>query len=193
MDTKTNFSEKLKELRRKKGFTQRQLADKLDISFQAISTYEQGKSVPQSDVLAQIAQKLGVSADYLLGLTDEETTDTEIRAVAKYLGLEVSTIQLLLDYNNKHDGIEYSKTQVIEKMLKDHDFLVFIDRCCASINFLQGSFPLTPAEEDLCYTDAITHVLQATQKNFFNIDVETAKFNNIENDMLIYKKPEKII
>ena len=193
MDTKTIFSEKPKELRRKKGYTQRQLADKLEISFQAISTYEQGKSVPQSDVLAQIAQKLEVSADYLLGLTEEETTDPEIRAIAKYLGMEVDTVQLVLDYNKLYDGMKYSKTYVIEKMLKDRSFRILIDRCCAALNTLQAGYDLSMDEVDLCYQEAVSNALKVIQENFFDKhSVDASLENKKQNDMLIYQKSKKL-
>ena len=44
-----NFSEKLLTLRKTKGMTQEQLAEKLDVSRQSISKWESGQAVPKSE------------------------------------------------------------------------------------------------------------------------------------------------
>ncbi len=52
--------------RRKKDWSQGQLAQKIDIEAQRISKYERGLSTPSLDVLVGIAHSLEVSLDYLL-------------------------------------------------------------------------------------------------------------------------------
>ena len=59
----------LTELRRDKGLTQRQLAEKFNISGATISSYETGAHQPTIDVLVQYARTFDVTADYLLGLS----------------------------------------------------------------------------------------------------------------------------
>ena len=58
-----------------KGFTQQDMADSLFIRVQAYQRYESGEREPGFDKLVQIAKKLEVSTDYLLGLTGEEPFD----------------------------------------------------------------------------------------------------------------------
>ncbi len=53
--------------RRQKNLTQMMLADKLDISFQAVSNWERGESMPDISKLGDLSQALGVSIDILLG------------------------------------------------------------------------------------------------------------------------------
>ncbi len=65
------FGERLRDLRHKKHMTQKQLADKLDLSKGTISAYEQGKKYPSIEVLIKLCNILQVSADYLLGLSDD--------------------------------------------------------------------------------------------------------------------------
>jgi len=61
------FGERLQQLRKKKGITQMQLAERLDVSFQTVSSWECGEYFPNMGKLPRLAQELGVSADYLLG------------------------------------------------------------------------------------------------------------------------------
>lgn len=62
---------RLKFAREKAGHTQESLAEQLMIHKKNLTLYENGKSEPSADVLSRIASVLGVSADYLLGLTDD--------------------------------------------------------------------------------------------------------------------------
>ncbi len=59
-------SEKLYKLRKKSGLSQEQLAERLGVSRQAISKWEQGSAVPESEKLIAISEYFGVSLDYLL-------------------------------------------------------------------------------------------------------------------------------
>lgn len=60
------LSEKLYTLRRKSGLSQEQLAEQLQVSRQAISKWETGRAIPESDKLLAISRCFGVSLDYLL-------------------------------------------------------------------------------------------------------------------------------
>lgn len=60
------FSQKLLELRKKRGFSQEDLAEKLNVSRQAISRWEMGSTMPDSPNLLKISDLFGVSIDSLL-------------------------------------------------------------------------------------------------------------------------------
>ncbi len=62
----------LAELRRNKGWTQRQLAKYLHKSASAVGSYEQDVQMPPADVLISLAELYHVSIDSLLGLADQE-------------------------------------------------------------------------------------------------------------------------
>lgn len=53
--------------RKSLGYTQQRLADKLHISFQAVSKWENGIACPEVELLPAIAMILGTSVDALLG------------------------------------------------------------------------------------------------------------------------------
>ena len=59
------LSEKLYQLRKKSGLSQEQLAEQLNVSRQAISKWESGTAVPESEKLITISNYFGVSVDYL--------------------------------------------------------------------------------------------------------------------------------
>ena len=63
------IGENIQHLRKKKGMTQEQLAEKADISRVMIGRYETTDQLPALDTLVRIADALGVSTDYLLGRT----------------------------------------------------------------------------------------------------------------------------
>ena len=60
------LSDKLYELRKKIGLSQEQLAEQLDVSRQAVSKWESGKAVPESDTLISISEYFNVTLDYLM-------------------------------------------------------------------------------------------------------------------------------
>ena len=74
------LSEKLYTLRKKSGLSQEQLAEQLSVSRQAISKWESGQSVPESDKLIVISNYFKVSLDYLLKEESEQETITETPA-----------------------------------------------------------------------------------------------------------------
>lgn len=65
------FSQKLLELRKKRGFSQEDLAEKLNVSRQAISRWEMGSAMPDSHNLLKISDLFGVSIDSLLREEDQ--------------------------------------------------------------------------------------------------------------------------
>ena len=62
------FSERLRDVRKKKGFTQAEMAKRLDLSVAAYTRYENNDREPSLANLAKIATLLGTSIDYLVGL-----------------------------------------------------------------------------------------------------------------------------
>ncbi|MCY9529142.1 helix-turn-helix domain-containing protein [Paenibacillus alvei] len=61
---------RLKELRRRRGYTQDQMAEKLGMNRANFSNYERGVATPPSDILPTIADILDTTTDYLLGRTN---------------------------------------------------------------------------------------------------------------------------
>ena len=74
METKT-FGQTLKEIRRSKGVTQRQLAAAVGVDFSYISKVENDRMPPPAaDTIVKICEKLGVPSDELLAMTGKMPT-----------------------------------------------------------------------------------------------------------------------
>ncbi len=73
------FEEKIVKLRKSKGLSQEELAEKLGVSRQAVSRWELGSTTPDLSNLKQLSEVLGVSADYLIH--DDYESDEDIPKV----------------------------------------------------------------------------------------------------------------
>lgn len=91
------FGEKLQRLRKAKGWTQEDLAAQICISRQALSKWEQGAVIPDTENVLQISKIFGVSTDYLLN--DDYESDADIPAV------HTSTETLTKKYQSKTQAI----------------------------------------------------------------------------------------
>lgn len=81
--------DKLKDLRIKYGFSQKQVAELIDLSPSVVSGYETGERTPSTEKLLALSNLFQCSTDYLLGKDNKNTsfidldglTDEQIRAV----------------------------------------------------------------------------------------------------------------
>lgn len=67
-----NFSQRLKELRKKHKITQESLAKMIGVERSSIGKYESSTTIPSNETLIKIANYFNVSIDYLLGNSPEE-------------------------------------------------------------------------------------------------------------------------
>lgn len=77
------FAENLRKIRKAKGYTQEELAIKINVVRQTVSKWEKGLSVPDADMLSSIAEVLEVSTSQLFGA--EITQDDSINVTAEQL------------------------------------------------------------------------------------------------------------
>ena len=73
------FGEKLQALRKSRGWSQEQLAERIAVSRQAVSKWESEAAAPDTANVLEISRLFGVSTDYLLH--DDYTGDGDIPAV----------------------------------------------------------------------------------------------------------------
>lgn len=71
--------EKILTLRKQHGMSQENLAEKLDVSRQAVSRWEVGSALPDASNIRQLSKLFGVTADYLLN--DDYDSDRDVPAV----------------------------------------------------------------------------------------------------------------
>jgi transcriptional regulator with XRE-family HTH domain len=108
--------EKIKTLRNKKGLSQAELADKIDLSHGHITRLETGKFNPSTEVLKKIADLFDVSTDFLLDDSTDNEYDIDVknRPLAEKIKL-IST----LDEKQQEAVITIIDSMVKEKRMKD--------------------------------------------------------------------------
>lgn len=69
------IAEKIKELRMARGWTQADLARRLNLSRNGVNSWEQGLSTPSPAFIVELAKVFSVSTDYLLGVERLESVN----------------------------------------------------------------------------------------------------------------------
>ena len=72
------LGERILALRKKRNWSQRQLAEKVGTSDQVIGRYERGVLTPSVEMAAKIAEALEVSLDYLVGASNQTQLDKQM-------------------------------------------------------------------------------------------------------------------
>lgn len=86
------LNENIKKIRKSKGLSQQELAIKLNVVRQTISKYENGLSVPDSEMLISLSEVLETPVTTLLGETIVETEADDLKVISEKL--EIINLQL---------------------------------------------------------------------------------------------------
>lgn len=125
MNTK-KIGEQISVLRKAKGLTQGELGERLDISFQAVSKWERGETLPDITLLPDLARVLETTTDYIL-CSDEKAVEYKgkfsvadmkkglncLKYAGEYLGIDN------LIYRSAIKGINTDLNTDIEKAFSD--------------------------------------------------------------------------
>ena len=83
------LADKIIRLRKKNGWSQEELADKMNVSRQAVSKWESAQTIPDLEKILQLGTLFGVTTDYLLKdeiedeeLTNDTTSDTTVKRIS---------------------------------------------------------------------------------------------------------------
>lgn len=111
----TEFAERFERLRQDRGYTQQKIAERLGITPQAVSKWENGTSLPDAEMIRSIAQLMDCTTDYLLShqasstsMRDQESVQrhTEIENVVQKdiltLRVGVGLVEMLIEENVNH-------------------------------------------------------------------------------------------
>lgn len=97
----TTFSQRIRELRKRNNISQGELGSLLNQTKQNISSWENGNSMPRADIIIVLANQFSVSADYLLGLTDEPTPAAQRQQERKLI--QKNQLVDIIDYGEPLD------------------------------------------------------------------------------------------
>jgi len=119
----------IKELRKRKGYTQSELGDELNISFQTVSKWETGSTLPDSNTLLELSEVLDVSVDKIL-LAGKSSGRNKGIKISKIIDGFNHLIQLKecfgehsQFYQGAISGINESMNMNIEEHLKNEEHL----------------------------------------------------------------------
>ena len=85
------LADKVIKLRKKNGWSQEELADKMNVSRQAVSKWESAQTIPDLEKILQLSLLFGVTTDYLLKdeiEVEELTNDTSLDTTIKRISIE---------------------------------------------------------------------------------------------------------
>lgn len=88
------LSDKIIELRKSEGMSQEELAEKLNVSRQAVSRWEMGTAMPEATNILQLSKLFNVTADYLLN--DEYRSDDDLLKVKEVKSVGLHRIMVVL-------------------------------------------------------------------------------------------------
>jgi transcriptional regulator with XRE-family HTH domain len=88
------LKDRLQQLRKEKDISRNELADKIGVHVNIVGRYERGEAKPSLDIVIKLAQTLGVSIDYLVGIKSDEVDNNVLE--------QVLTIQRLPEEDQKY-------------------------------------------------------------------------------------------
>jgi len=120
---------RISSLRKLKQITQNELGEKLGVSFQAVSKWERGETLPDTSILIDLANALETTVDDIL-MGGEKTLDFKGKISVKDMREGINCLERVgfllgkqnIIYRHAIDGISERINSDIDKMLED-DFL----------------------------------------------------------------------
>ena len=143
------LSDKIIGLRKSNGMSQEDLAEKLDVSRQAISRWESGTAMPDANNILQLSKLFGVTTDYLLN--DDYQSDNDLPKVKEVQNDNLGQIMVyLVTLEVMVLLIQFMTTVILQNVF--FGFLSFLPFVAAIGGFeylFSGNRKLTPEEKEL--------------------------------------------
>ena len=150
MDTSMKRTGKIiKELREKAGESQEQLAVAIGAPKRGtIARWENGSRDLKREYIIALASHFNVSTDYLLGLSDVQSVNEDIKIACKVTGLSEKAIEHLSDmqYCDFNMPSSYTRVEIIEQIVLSGHFRKLLNTLCTACLFA-GAENLTNTTE----------------------------------------------
>ena len=115
MDSNRMIGERIGKLITEKGITQQVLSDRIGVKRETVVQWLNGSRKIKAEHIIMLCKALDVSADYLLGLSEIESLDPDVKACYHYTGLSETALYTLHNYES-----EISAT--LSKLIEYHEF-----------------------------------------------------------------------
>jgi len=99
----SKFAERFKFIRLQRGLTLEDIAIGIGASKSTLSQYENGKRKPELDMIIKVSEYLGISADYLIGLTEDINGQVKQKKPISYHQLSGTLRDFFSNENNSQD------------------------------------------------------------------------------------------
>ncbi len=151
------FKERFRTLRKERGLTQLDLAEKIGVDRGTIIAWENGGKDPRGiEMLVNISSALTVSVDYLIGLTDIQSPSTTIRAICEYTGLSEKSIEYLSLAVSMGANFKSNKTNLdIRSELKTINLLIENLSGVTNTNHVHSDKSVLEAISDFLYHENV--------------------------------------
>jgi len=125
-ETENNpFAVRLRTAMKIKNITQQELAQKTGIARQTVSNYQNGQSLPNTDLLYAISRALDISADWLIGgreeiISTKSEEDTDIRAYLSTSAIAALSVEKICGERERADFISFilSQGNLLDDLIK---------------------------------------------------------------------------
>lgn len=139
------FAERFAQLRGDR--TQGEFASILGLSRPTVGFYENGSRLPDAYTLRHIAVTCDVSADWLLGISDERTINGDIAQASRYTGLSANSIRKIHELSESPYPHSKALLSAIDQILRNRpdDFITWVwraamARCCPKVSLEDAEF-----------------------------------------------------
>lgn len=116
--------ERIKNIRKKQGLTQKQLAEKVHLTAQVISNIERSYTTASSDDLARIADVLNTTPNYLLGKEENsnnyyELTNKDEKDIAERLQVMIKDLENNAHYSKENGEMDDNTRELLIMSLEN--------------------------------------------------------------------------
>ncbi|WP_430023438.1 helix-turn-helix domain-containing protein [Paenibacillus sp. MABNR03] len=117
------LGERIKQLREMKGYSQKELSERTNLTIVQLSRYETNHRKPDPEALCRLANNLGTSADYLIGLSSEPL-QSPVRELdqefSSYLEHPIHGV-FLRNFFNAPDQLKNETLQFFNFVMRNYD------------------------------------------------------------------------
>ena len=117
-----------------------QFARDLDMNRQSVDRYYNGERCPDAPALAQICEKMNVSADWLLGLSEVRSTSSDINTCVQTMGISEDATMAIININPEQKSAfnRFIQHNEFQQMMKSYsEFTELLEQ--ASKRFTPGT------------------------------------------------------
>lgn len=121
-----HFPSTLRKLIERNGTTIKAVAEKVGVTRQAFSQYQDGSTQPNAETIVKIAEYFNVTTDYLL-IGDDRTADENMNIVCDFTGLSKNAVDTLCNFNT-------IKSTTVSRIIESEEFSNIVNKIVLAQN-----------------------------------------------------------